>query len=265
MSGKKINELLDKPYAKIIFQYLFDYSNSEIFLNGERELTTEENDRFCKIQKDISKGIPLQYAIGKWNFYGRDFIINKNVLIPRPETELLVDEILKLYLENKSILDIGTGSGVIAITLALESNARIYASDISINALKVAKQNALNFKADIEIYLSDVFDKIPSEKKFDIIVSNPPYLTEQEYSEADKLLYHEPKNALVGGDKGYEIYERIIVEARNRLKANGLLFFEIGYEQGDILKKLLISNEYKNIKIKKDYGNKDRIVIASLK
>lgn len=264
MSGKKIRGLLDKPFAKIIFQYLFDYSNSQIFLNGERELTNYEYDRFCKIQEDISKGIPLQYAIGKWNFYGRDFIINENVLIPRPETELLVDEILKLDLEDKSILDIGTGSGAIAITLSLESKANIYASDISKKALEMAKQNAENFGANIEFYLSDVFNEIPKDKKFDIIVSNPPYLTEKEYLEVDKFLYHEPKNALVAGDKGYEIYERIIEEARDRLNENGLLFFEIGFEQGDIIKELLIKNGYKNIQIKKDYGNKDRIVIASL-
>ena len=113
MSGKKINDLLDRPFAKIIFQYLFDYSNSQIFLNRERVLNTDEYNRFCKIQDDISAGIPLQYAIGKWNFYGRDFIIDKNVLIPRPETELLVDEILKLDLADKNILDIGTGSGVL--------------------------------------------------------------------------------------------------------------------------------------------------------
>lgn len=264
MSGKKIRGLLDKPFAKIIFQYLFDYSNSQIFLNGERELTNYEYYRFCKIQEDISKGIPLQYAIGKWNFYGRDFIINENVLIPRPETELLVDEILKLDLEDKSILDIGTGSGAIAITLSLESKASIYASDISQKALEMAKQNAENFGVNIEFYLSDVFNEIPKDKKIDIIVSNPPYLTEDEYLEIDKLLYHEPKNALVAGDKGYEIYERIIEEARDRLNENGLLFFEIGFEQGDIIKELLIKNGYKNIQIKKDYGNKDRIVIASL-
>ena len=264
MSGKKINELLDNPYAKIIFQYLFDYSNSQIFLNGERELTLEEYDRFCKIQEDIIKGIPLQYAIGMWNFYGRDFIINKNVLIPRPETELLVDEILKLDLENKSILDIGTGSGSIAITLFLESNASIYASDISKDAVEIARQNAERFGANIEFYVSDIFNEIPRDKKFDIIVSNPPYLTDKEYLKVDKLLYHEPRNALVAGDKGYEIYERIIELARYRLNEKGFLFFEIGFEQGDILKELLIKNGYKNIHIKKDYGNKDRIVVANL-
>ena len=264
MSGKKINDLLDRPFAKIIFQYLFDYSNSQIFLNRERVLNTDEYNRFCKIQDDISKGIPIQYAIGKWNFYGRDFIIDKNVLIPRPETELLVDEILKLDLADKNILDIGTGSGVIAITLCLESKANIFASDISLSALNIAKQNAQYFGANIEFYLSDVFNEIPNDKRFDIIVSNPPYLTEEEYLDVDNLLYHEPKNALVAGVKGYEIYERIILEARNRLNKGGYLFFEIGFEQGDILKNLLFKNGYKEIEIKKDYGNKDRIVIASL-
>lgn len=264
MSGKKINDLLDKPFAKIIFQYLFDYSNSQIFINGDRILNNEEYNRFCKILDDISKGIPLQYAIGKWNFYGRDFVVNKNVLIPRRETELLVDEILKLDLENKSILDIGTGSGAIAITLSLESRADIYASDISSSALKITKQNAKKFGANIKYYLSDVFNEIPKEKKFDIIVSNPPYLTEKEYLEVDKILYHEPKNALVAGEKGYEIYERIIMGARDRLREDGRIFFEIGFQQGYILRQLLVKYGYKKIEIKKDYGNKERIVIASL-
>lgn len=264
MSGKKIKDLLNRTFAKIIFQYMFDYTNSQIFLNQNRELNHEEYNKFNEIQEKIEIGIPIQYAIGKWNFYGRDFSIDGNVLIPRPETELLVDEVLTLDLENKSILDIGTGSGAIAITLALESKAMIYASDISKEALNIAKRNCEKFGAKINFYLSDIFNEIPEQKKFDIIVSNPPYLTEKEYLEVDKLLYHEPKNALVSGVKGYEIYERIIQDSKYRLNKNGFLIFEIGFEQGNILKELLEKNGFSNIEIKKDYGNKDRIVIARL-
>ena len=129
MNGDKyrIKDLLegDFEYTKIIIQYIFDYTQADIFNNRERIITDSELEEFMRIQKELSEGSPLQYAIGKWNFYGRDFTINSDVLIPRPETELLVDYVLKEELDNKKILDIGTGSGAIAISLALESKAHI--------------------------------------------------------------------------------------------------------------------------------------------
>lgn len=264
MSGKRILDLLDKPYSYIIFQYMFDYTKSQVFLNKNRELTYEEYLRFEEIQEKLKEGLPLQYAIGKWNFYGRDFIVNENVLIPRPETELLIDEILKLDLKDKKILDIGTGSGAIAITISLETKQEVYALDISSEALEVARKNSKLFKSKVNFMKSDLFNDISKDLKFDIIVSNPPYLTEKEYENVDSLLYHEPKIALVGGQKGYEIYEIIIKEAKNKLNENGMLFFEIGYQQADILKILLEENGYEDVRVLKDYGNKDRVVIAKI-
>lgn len=266
MSGNSFRQLLesDYKYTDIVLQYILDIKRSQIFLDLERTLKKEEYDKFLDIQKKIKEGMPLQYAIGKWNFYGRDFEINKNVLIPRPETEILVEVLLKENLGNKKILDIGTGSGIIAITLKAESkeNIDVVASDISNKALEIAKINASKIGVNIKFIESDLFENI--ENKFDIIVSNPPYLSSDEYLNVDKLLYHEPKNALVAGRKGFEIYQKIIEESENYLNNNGKIFFEIGYTQANIVAGLLKKYKFKNIKIIKDYSGHDRVVIGEL-
>ncbi|MFM1524170.1 MULTISPECIES: peptide chain release factor N(5)-glutamine methyltransferase [Helcococcus] len=265
MKNVKIDDLLNGDYrfTKIVLQYILNYTMSDIFQNRFETLSEEKYLEFMKIQEKLKDKIPLQYAIGKWNFYGRDFIVNENVLIPRPETELLVDEVLKENLDGKTILDIGTGSGAIAISLDLEAkNCKIFGSDISINALKIAKKNSKSLNSNVEFIESDLFQKI--DRKFDIIVSNPPYLSEDEYDKVDEILYYEPKNAFVGGKKGYEFYENIIKNASKYLNENGKLFFEIGYKQAEVVRDLLLRNGYNNIKIKKDYSNLDRVVIGEL-
>ncbi|MFM1534488.1 peptide chain release factor N(5)-glutamine methyltransferase [Helcococcus ovis] len=265
MKDVTINDLLNGNYrfTKTVLQYILDYTLADIFQNRFNIISEEKYLEFMKIQEKLYDKIPLQYAIGKWNFYSRDFIVDENVLIPRPETELLVDEVLKENLEGKSILDIGTGSGAIAISIDLESsNCNVYASDISVDALDVAKKNAAKFNSNVKFIESDLFQNI--DGKFDIIVSNPPYLSEEEYDKVDEIIYYEPKNAFVGGEKGFEIYEKIIKDASKYLNENGKIFFEIGYMQAEIVRDLLLNHGYNNIKIKKDYGNLDRIVIGEL-
>lgn len=261
-NSKTIKDLLeeDYQYTEIILQYLLDMTRSQIFLNKNSDLKDDVLDRFLHIQKDLNNGRPLQYAIGEWNFYGYDFIVNENVLIPRPETELLVEEILKEDLKDKKILDIGTGSGAIAISLALENkkNLHVSACDISTEALEVARMNAEKLGAHVEFIHSDLFENI--EGKFDLIVSNPPYISEEDYDKLDKLLYYEPKKALYGGVKGYEIYEKIIDQAKSYLTDDASIFFEIGYDQGKVVSDLLRENGYHDVKILQDYGGKDRIV-----
>lgn len=256
----------DFEFTKIIFQYILDCNLSYLHLNQERILEKEEIERFYEIQEKLKKKIPLQYAIGEWNFYGRDFTVNENVLIPRPETELLVDEILKEDLKDKKILDIGTGSGAIAISLALETkqNPEIFASDVSSSALEVAKVNAEKFSASVNFIESDLFEQIKLDEKFDIIVSNPPYLSDEEYDQVDQILYFEPKNALVSGKLGYEIYDKIISQAYKYLSENGKVFFEIGYSQAEIVSNLLLENGYNNIRIIDDYNGLNRIVVGEL-
>lgn len=267
MNGNvKIRDLFveEYKYVEIILQYLLDFSLTDIERNKDKKLSKEELETFLEIQEKLKNNIPLQYAIGKWNFYGRDFEVNENVLIPRPETEILVYEILKENLLDKSILDIGTGSGAIAVSIDLENKVKkeVHASDISEKAIEVAKINARKFNSNVKFIYSDLFENI--NQKYDFIVSNPPYLTEDEYKDVDKLLYFEPKRALVGGVKGYEIYEKIIKDSKNFLKEKGKLFFEIGYSQADIVSSLLLENGYNNIKVIKDYNNLNRIVVGEL-
>ncbi|WP_311487642.1 peptide chain release factor N(5)-glutamine methyltransferase [uncultured Helcococcus sp.] len=261
-NSKTIKDLLeaDYQYTEIILQYLLDMTRSQIFLNQNLELSDDVWNRFLDIQRDLKDGRPLQYAIGKWNFYGYDFIVNENVLIPRPETELLVEEILKEELKDKKLLDIGTGSGAIAVSLDLENkdNLQVSACDISKEALEVARMNAEKLGAHLDFIHSDLFENI--EGRFDIIVSNPPYISEEDYDKLDELLYHEPKIALYGGLKGYEIYEKIIDQARSYLTDQASIFFEIGYDQGKVVSDLLRENGYQDVKILQDYGGKDRIV-----
>lgn len=265
MSGKTIRELLsdDFEYTEIVLQYLLNLSKSNIILNSKRELSQDDFDLYNDIKNKYNNGIPLQYAIGKWNFFGYDFVVNENVLIPRPETEILVEEILKVSKDGTKILDIGTGSGAIAVSLKLEKEKLdITASDISKETLEVAIQNADILGSKIKFIHSDLFENIKG--KFDIIVSNPPYLTEEEYQNVDKLLYSEPKIALVGGNSGYEVYEKIIENAKEYLNDNGKLFFEIGFSQAEKISELLEKNGYNNIRIIKDYNRLDRIVIGEL-
>lgn len=260
----KIKDLFQKypgGDTRIVLSYLLNISYGDLSRKMDDYLDHHLEEEFVKIYERIKKGIPIQYALGKWDFYGRTFDLNSDVLIPRPETELLVEEILKADIDGKKILDIGTGSGAIAISLKLEDPmAEVWASDISEKALNKARANAKKLEADVKFIQSDLFENI--EGKFDIIVSNPPYISQKDYDNLDKLLYYEPKTALLAGDKGYEIYERIISSARDYLTDQGSLYFEIGYDQREVVTKLLEEKSFKDIRCIKDYGQKDRIIVA---
>lgn len=228
------------------------------FLVG-KELSKKQKDKVESIINErIKSKHPIQHLIGYSCFMGEKFIVNPNVLIPRPETELLVEEVVKL--KGKDILDIGTGSGCIAIMLKKLTNKNIIASDISKEALDIAKQNDTLNKTNITFILSDLFNNI--EDKFDIIVSNPPYIPHSEKLSEEVL--KEPLNALFADNEGLAIYEKIIKESPNYLNKNGHLAFELGINQHNQIKKLLTENNFKNIKTVKDYSGIERIVIASL-
>ena len=210
--------------------------------------------------------IPLAYIFGKTNFFGYDFVVSKDVLIPRLDTEILVENLIdeiKSRGENVSVLDIGTGSGAIAITIQKETGVNVFAVDISEAALKIAKRNAELNNACVEFVKSDLFDQIPNFKA-DIIVSNPPYI---ESSEIDALMPevrdNEPILALDGGESGLVFYEKIVNEASKHLNPKGKLFFEIGYNQGKTVSDLM-KNKFKNVRVIKDYLNNDRIVVGEM-
>ena len=222
---------------------------------------SKENELENNIKK-LEEGVPLQYIVGSTNFYGYDFEVNENVLIPRFETEQLIEYLIKYIKDNEfdfpNILDIGTGSGAIAVTLKKELDCNVSAVDISNDALEIAKKNALNNNVDIDFFNSDVFSNVKG--KFDVIVSNPPYIS-YDGDVADDVVKFEPHLALFANNEGLEIYERIINNLDNYLNNKGIVAFEIGETQGDYLITLL-EGKFQNCEIilKKDLADKDRFL-----
>lgn len=206
----------------------------------------------------VEKKIPVQHLIGYSYFMGEKFTVNENVLIPRPETELLVEKVLNL--QGNKVLDIGTGSGCIAIMLAKLSGKQISSCDISPKALKIARLNAQNLNTKVDFIDSDLFSNI--EGKFDIIVSNPPYIPHNEIL-AEEVL-KEPSLALFADNNGLAIYEKIIEQTPNYLNKGGYLAFEIGINQAKEISKLLKQNGYSNIEITRDYSGIERNIIGQL-
>lgn len=217
------------------------------------------------IDKYIYDKIPIQYILGYAYFYGYKFKVNKDVLIPRPETELAVDKAIEIIREKNysKVLDIGTGSGAIALSIALKyPNIQVLASDISVYALDVAKENAkvLNVN-NVQFVISDMFNNITN--KYDLIISNPPYIGYDEIDEIDEIVYkNEPHLALFTSDNGVYYYKEIIKNLDKFLNDNGTIIFEIGYKQGSIIKDYALSlHPNLEVEIIKDYNSLDRIVI----
>lgn len=216
--------------------------------------------------KKLKQGIPVQYIVGNVNFYGNTLKVNKNVLIPRFETETLVEKTInyaKKYLkEPLNIIDLGTGSGAIAITLKKKLNSSVDAVDISKKALEIAKKNARENNVEIGFIHSNMLEKV--DKKYDIIISNPPYIAYNEEVE-DIVKNNEPNIALYADNNGLEYYELILKNVEKNIKKPGLIAFEIGMNQGrqikDLVKKHLKTN---NVKVEKDLTGKDRFIFIFL-
>ena len=226
------------------------------------------SDEMSKIMAAVQKRlkhIPLAYIFGKSYFYGREFKVNENVLIPRQDTEILIEKIsedIKLKQNKVDVLDIGTGSGAIAVTIQKETGANVLAIDVSEKAIEIAKHNANKLEAKVDFVLSDLFENVSG--KFDFIVSNPPYIeTDVIETLEDEVRLNEPILALDGGEDGLDFYKKIIKEAPKYLKKGGKLYFEIGYNQAEALKNLM-KNMFYNIKVYKDYGNNDRVVVGEI-
>lgn len=203
-----------------------------------------------------TQGKPTQYITGKQEFYGRDFRVTPDVLIPRPETEHLIEAALTCG--GGTILDVGTGSGAIAVTLALETKARVTATDISPAALRVAEHNARRLGVPVEFVECDL---IPSNRTFDLIVSNPPYVALRDKSTLQpEVSDHEPALALFAGEDGLDIYRRLIPAAANALNPNGSLVLEIGADQADAIGAMLAS--WTRVEVRKDLAGLPRIVLA---
>lgn len=213
----------------------------------------------------LESGIPVQYIIGNVDFYNSTFLVNENVLIPRFETELLVDKTIKRIKEynitNPNILEIGTGSGCISISMKKEIVGSIDAVDISNKALDLAKLNANNNDVFVNFILCDIND-FKTDKKYDVIISNPPYVSYDE--EVDEKTKYEPQNAIFAKDEGLYFYKLILSKLKNNLKEKYLICFEIGEKQGNKVKELA-KKELKdsNIYIEKDYTNRERYVFIT--
>ena len=245
--------------AKILIIYLLKTQKEYLIINEDKELNKEIEEKYKKNINKIIDGLPIQYITKNQEFMKLNFYVDKNVLIPQPDTEILVEETINLSknIENVKILDICTGSGAIAISLAKYiNNAKIIATDISEKAIKIAKKNAKENKVEekIQFIISDMFNEIQNQE-FDIIVSNPPYIEKNVIETLSKQVKNEPYIALNGGEDGLDFYKILSNNAYKFLKKDGYLCLEIGYNQKKDVEQLL----------KKENKYKDRIIIAKKK
>ena len=270
--SRELQNVYDPPEAQsmaiILLEEYFELKRSDLLLDRDADTNAELDLKLLQAVNRIKNHEPIQYVLGKAHFYGRDFKVDYNVLIPRRETEELVHLIIN---ENPnfrgSILDIGTGSGCIPITLDLEIPQSSVASiDISEGALGIAKRNANELKADIEFHQFDILSSDALPNQYDIIVSNPPYVTTTEKKlMRDNVLNHEPHLALfVADDDPLLFYNVIIKKATDALKQGGRLYFEINEQFGEELADRMKEYGFRNVIITKDMQGKDRIVSGSI-
>ena len=249
---------------KIIIEYFFNIPINKIIVYMNKEVSSKENVEFEKILQKVINGIPVQYITNKQEFMGLKFYVDKNVLIPQPDTEILVEHVIE-YCNNINyslkILDLCTGSGAIAISLAKYiKNANIYATDISENAIEIANKNAKINKVGINFIKSDMFENI-EEKDFDIIVSNPPYIKTSVISTLSNEVKNEPYIALDGGKDGLKFYNIIYEKAEKYMNRNGIIFLEIGYDQKENIMNIF-KKKYREVYCLKDLNNNDRVIIV---
>lgn len=255
--------------VKMILSDTLNKEKEYLLVHDQDELDEDILKVFDERLNKLISGKPIQYILNKQDFMGLHFYVDENVLIPQPDTENLVEEVikisktLKMCKEQLKVLDMCTGSGAIAVSLSkYVDKALIYASDISINALDVAKKNAKSNSSDITFIHSDLFNDIEISNQFDIIVSNPPYIETEVIKSLSKEVQEEPIIALDGGKDGLDFYREIIKCAKEYLIKDGYLALEIGYDQKDSVIKLLQDNDYKNIYSKKDLSGNDRVVVG---
>ena len=255
--------------ARLLMQHILNKPRQYLLVHDTDMLTLRQEVDYFKAIKKLKQGVPLQHITNMQEFMKLNFYVSQDVLIPRPDTELLVEEVMAISkkIRAKKILDLCTGSGAIAVSLAKYiEDSQITATDISEKALRVAKLNAKNNDVEDKITFikSDLFKEIPKEK-YDIIVSNPPYIRKEEIERLDREVKKEPHIALDGGEDGLDFYRKIIHNSEEYLKFNGYLCLEIGYDQKiDVIELIENEEKYKDTYSKKDlYGN-DRIVITKL-
>ena len=250
--------------ARLLLEFICHTDRNALYAHGDQEIEEEKMQDFLQLIEKRAVHIPLQHLTGEQNFMGLDFLVNEHVLIPRQDTEILVEEIMRDLHDGIRILDMCTGSGCILLSLLHYSNDCVGVGvDVSEDALAVARQNADRLAEKQAVFIqSDLFEKV--EGSFDLIVSNPPYIKSQEIAGLmPEVREHEPHLALDGKDDGLHFYREIIKGAMPHLKRGGQLFFEIGYDQGEAVQALLAANGYTEIAVVKDYAGLDRVVYGT--
>ena len=257
----------EESLARFLLMYILDENSQEFTNNISEQLTKEKEELyFSLIDKHIEKNVPLSHLAGFEYFYDRKFKVTKDVLSPRMETEELIYKVIEyiksINKNNIKILDLCTGSGIIGITLRKElgfKSLEVVASDISEEALKVAKENAIMNEAEVKFIQSDIFEDI--NEKFDIIVSNPPYIAyNDKITMEENVLNYDPHLALFAEEDGMYFYREIVESAKEYLEEDGLVFFEIGYDQREKILKLANENGFK-AEVYKDINGRDRMAI----
>lgn len=266
------NENIEEPKLKsrLLIQYVLNETRQYVIVNDMEDLEKNKEKQYFEGIKILKKGIPIEHITHQKEFMKLNFFVDKNVLIPRQDTEILVEEVIKIAkrINAKKILDLCTGSGAIAVSLAKYlPQTEITAIDISNDALKIAKKNAVsnNVENQITFISSDMFTNL-NEEKFDIIVSNPPYIKTNVIKELDIQVKNEPYIALDGGKDGLDFYKKIINESYQYLKCNGYLCLEIGFDQKfDVIELIENAEKFEGTYSKKDLFDNDRIIITRMR
>ena len=269
----KENSIEDSSFkAEILLQYTLNMNKTEIIINSEKEVQHDLEQKYIAYLDEVIAGKPIQYITHKQEFMGLNFYVDESVLIPQPDTEILVEETIrtvtannKLLGQNIKILDLCTGSGAIAISLENylknKFETEIIASDVSKKAIDVAKRNARENNAKVKFIISDMFENI-KENNFDIIVSNPPYIEKATIITLSKEVQNEPHLALDGGIDGLDFYKIIAKEGYKHLKSGGYILVEIGYNQKESVSNIFkeYTDQYMDVKCTKDLNGQDRVI-----
>ena len=266
--GEKVLSIAGVPDVKtdawLLFEYVAKIDRNYYYTYIDEEITEQTLAEYeCALKKRAER-IPVQYITGETEFMGLPFKVNSNVLIPRQDTETLVEEALKVIRPGMKVLDMCTGSGCIIISIMhFAKEIEGFASDISRHAINLAKENAKMNNVSVTFETGDLFDHIRGN--YDVIVSNPPYIrTEEILKLMPEVQNFEPVQALDGKEDGLYFYRRIVEEAKEYLNPNGFLLFEIGYDQGKEVSELMENAGYKNVKVIKDLAGNDRVVSGGL-